>query len=157
VATYRLSGRNHIGRGRKPRLSIAGKDIMEFVNPPGWARPKGYSNGVVGRGRLVFVAGQVGWNHEERFETDDFVGQTAQALRNIVAILEAAGAKPEHLVRMTWFVTDTDEYLARGKEIGEVYRAIIGRHYPVMSVIGIKALIEKGGKLEIEATALIPD
>ena len=130
---------------------------MEFVNPPGWARPKGYSNGVVARGRLVFVAGQVGWNREERFETEDFVGQTAQALHNIVAILAAAGARPEHLVRMTWFIADKDEYLSRGKEIGEVYRAIVGRHYPVMSVIVIKGLIETGAKLEIEATAVIPD
>jgi len=130
---------------------------MEFVNPPGWARPKGYSNGVVARGRLVFVAGQVGWNQEERFETEDFVGQTAQALHNIVAILAAAGARPEHLVRMTWFIADKDEYLSRGKEIGEVYRAIVGRHYPVMSVIVIKGLIETGAKLEIEATAVIPD
>lgn len=130
---------------------------MEILQPPGWVRPKGYSNGIAVRGRTVFVAGMVGWNAEERFETDDFVGQAGQALRNIVAVLAEAGARPEHLVRLTWFVTDKREYLARGKDLGAAYRDIVGRHYPVMSVVEIKGLIEDGAKLEIEATAVVPD
>jgi enamine deaminase RidA (YjgF/YER057c/UK114 family) len=131
---------------------------MEFVNPPGWPRPKGYSNGIVaGPGRTVYLAGQVGWNEREEFECKDLPGQTRQAFKNIVAILEAAGGKPEHIVRMTWFITDKDEYLNGGKEIGAAYREIIGRHWPVMSVIVVKGLIESGGKVEIEATAVIPD
>jgi enamine deaminase RidA (YjgF/YER057c/UK114 family) len=130
---------------------------MEILNPPGWPRPKGYSNGIVARGRMVFVAGMVGWTPEEKFETDDFAGQVRQALTNIVAVLKEAGAGPEHIVRMTWFITDKDEYLNAAKEIGAAYRDIIGRHYPVMAVIVIKGLIEEGGKVEIEATAVVPD
>lgn len=130
---------------------------MEFLQPPGWVRPKGYSNGIAARGRTVFVAGMVGWTAEERFEAVDFVGQAAQALRNIVAVLAEAGAGPEHLVRLTWFVTDKREYLASGKELGAAYREIVGRHYPVMSVVEVKGLIEEGAKLEIEATAVVPD
>lgn len=130
---------------------------MEMLNPPGWPRPKGYSNGIVARGRMVFVAGMVGWTPEEKFETDDLTGQVRQALSNIVAVLKEAGARPEHIVRMTWFITDKDEYLNANKEIGAVYREIIGRHFPVMAVIVIKGLIEEGAKLEIEATAVIPD
>jgi len=130
---------------------------MEFLQPPGWARPKGYSNGISARGRTVFVAGMVGWTAEERFEAGDFVGQAAQALRNIVAVLAEAGAGPEHLVRLTWFVTDKREYLASGKELGAAYREIVGRHFPVMSVVEVKGLIEDGAKLEIEATAVVPD
>lgn len=131
---------------------------MEFLNPPGWKRPKGYSNGVAARGRMVFVAGMVGWNGQEAFETDDFTGQARQALQNIVDVLAEAGAKPEHIVRLTWFVTDKEEYLAAaGRDLGTAYREVIGRHFPVMSVIEIKGLIEKGGKMEIEATAVVPD
>jgi enamine deaminase RidA (YjgF/YER057c/UK114 family) len=130
---------------------------MDVLQPPGWARPKGYSNGIATRGRTVFVAGMVGWNAQERFEADDFTGQAAQALRNIVAVLAEAGARPDHLVRLTWFVTDKREYLASGKELGAAYRDIIGRHYPVMSVVEVKGLIEDGAKLEIEATAVVPD
>lgn len=130
---------------------------MEILNPPGWPRPKGYSNGIVARGRMVLVAGMVGWTPEEKFETDDFAGQVRQALSNIVAVLKEAGAKPEHIVRMTWFITDKDEYLGAAKEVGAAYRDIIGRHYPVMAVIVIKGLIEEGAKLEIEATAVVPD
>lgn len=130
---------------------------MKIVNPPGWPRPKGYSNGVIARGTQVYIAGMVGWTPDERFETDDFVGQARQALENIVAVLAEAGARPEHIVRMTWFITDKDEYLARGPELGEAYRAVIGPHYPVMAVVVISGLIEAGAKLEIEATAVIPD
>lgn len=130
---------------------------MQILQPPSWVRPKGYANGIKAKGTMVFVAGQVGWNAQERFEHADMANQVGQALRNIVAILAEGGAKPEHIVRMTWFVTDTEEYLASTKEIGAHYKAIIGRHFPVMSVIGIKGLIEHGGKVEIEATAVIPD
>lgn len=130
---------------------------MEIVNPPGWPRPKGYSNGIVAKGRMVFVAGMVGWTPEEKFETDDFVGQARQAFQNIVAVLKEAGAGPEHIVRMTWFVADKREYLARGRELGAAYRDIIGRNYPVMAVIEVKGFIEDGAKLEIEATAVIPE
>ena len=130
---------------------------MDILQPPGWVRPKGYSNGIAARGRTVVVAGMVGWTAQERFETDDFVGQAAQALRNIVAVLAEAGARPDHLVRLTWFVTDKREYLAAGKDLGAAYRAVIGRHYPVMSVVEVKGLIEDGAKLEIEATAVVPD
>lgn len=130
---------------------------MEILNPPGWPRPKGYSNGIVARGRMVFIAGMVGWTPDEKFETDDFAGQVRQALSNIVAVLKEAGAGPEHIVRMTWFITDKDEYLNAAKEIGAAYREIIGRHYPVMAVIVINGLIEEGAKLEIEATAVVPD
>lgn len=130
---------------------------MEIVNPPGWPRPKGYSNGIVAKGRMVFVAGMVGWTPEEKFETDDFVGQARQAFQNIVAVLKEAGAGPEHIVRLTWFVADKREYLARGRELGAAYRDIIGRNYPVMAVIEVKGFIEDGAKLEIEATAVIPE
>lgn len=129
---------------------------MDIINPPGWKRPKGYSNGIVTSGRQVYVAGQVGWNTNEEFEAHDFAGQAAQALRNIADILAAAGAKPEHVVRMTWFITDKDAYFAAAQQTGIAYREIFGRHYPVMSVIVIKELIETGAMLEIEATAVIP-
>ncbi len=132
---------------------------MEFFNPPGWPRPKGYSNGIVApKGRMLFVAGEVGWNPvSETVETDDFALQVKQALENIVAIVTEAGGKPEHICRMTWFITTMDEYVASFKEIGEHYRAIIGKHFPVMAAIGIKELMEEGAKVEIEATAVIPD
>jgi enamine deaminase RidA (YjgF/YER057c/UK114 family) len=130
---------------------------LRAVNPPGRARPKGYSNGVVGRGTLVFVAGQVGWNAEERFETDDFVGQVRQALANTVAILDAAGAAPEHIARMTWYVLDKQEYRARIAEIGAAYRDIIGRNFPAMTLVEVRALVDDRARVEIETTAVIPD
>ncbi len=129
---------------------------MEIVNPPGWVRPKGYSNGIIASGRMVFLAGLVGWNEQEQFEAQDFVGQARQVFRNIVAVLKAADARPEHLVRMTWYITDKDEYLRCGAELGAAYREVIGRHYPVMAVVVVKGLIEAGAKLEIEATAVVP-
>lgn len=130
---------------------------MQTVSPPDWPRPKGYSNAVVARGTPVYLAGMVGWNAREEFETDTFIGQFGQALKNVVAVLDAAGAAPAHLVRMTWFIADRREYLTSLGEIGSVYRDIIGRHYPAMSVIEVKGFIEEGAKLEIEATAVIPD
>ena len=131
---------------------------MQILQPPSWGKPKGYSNGIVARGRMVFVAGQVGWNGaREKFETDEFVGQARQALANIVAVLAEAGARPEHIVRMTWYVGDRNEYLASAKALGAAYREVIGRHYPVMTAIQVAGFVEDGAKLEIEATAVLPD
>ena len=127
------------------------------VNPPGWARPKGYANGVVGRGSLVFVAGQVGWNSKEQFESDDFVAQVRQALKNTVDVLAAAGAKPEHVARMTWYVLDKKEYVARIAEVGAAYRDIIGRNFPAMTLVEVRALVADRAKVEIESTAVIAD
>lgn len=130
---------------------------FQYLQPPDWPRAKGYSNGIVASGKTVYLAGIVGWNENEEFETDDFAGQVRQILLNIVAILKEAEAKPEHIVRMTWFIGDKDEYLASLKGIGDAYREIIGRHYPVMAVIEVSGFIEDGAKLEIQATAVIPD
>ena len=129
---------------------------MKILQPPDWARPKGYANGISASGRLVFVAGQIGWNAACEFESDDFVAQVAQALRNIVAVLAAGDAKPEHIVRMTWYVTERDAYVARAKEIGAVYREVIGRNFPVMTAVEVNALIEDRAKVEIEVTAVVP-
>ncbi len=129
----------------------------KFLQPPGWPRAKGYSNGIVASGQTVYVGGMVGWNENELFETDDFAGQFRQILLNIVAVLNEANARPEHIVRMTWYIGDKQEYLAALKEIGGAYREIIGRHYPVMAVIEVSGFIEDGAKLEIETTAVIPD
>ena len=128
-----------------------------MLDPPGWPRPQGYANGVAAHGRMIFVAGQVGWNADERFTSDRLVDQARQALTNIVAILREGGAGPEHLVRMTWYVLDKSEYLKSGRELGEVYRAVIGRHYPAMTAVEVKGLVEEGALLEIEATAVIPE
>jgi enamine deaminase RidA (YjgF/YER057c/UK114 family) len=130
---------------------------VEAINPKGWPTPKGYSNAVAGRGRMVFVAGQVGWTPEERWETDDFIGQLRQTLRNTVDILAAAGAGPQHIVRMTWYVLDKREYLARLSEVGAVWREILGRNFPAMALIQVAGLVEDRAKLEIETTALVPD
>jgi enamine deaminase RidA (YjgF/YER057c/UK114 family) len=129
---------------------------MQILQPKEWKRPKGYANGVVAQGRMIFLAGQVGWDTHEQFGTDSFAGQAEQALGNIVTILAEAGAGPEHLVRLTWFVVDKAEYLASSEATGEAYRRIIGRHFPAMSVIEVKGLYEPGAKLEIEATAMLP-
>jgi len=125
---------------------------MEFLQPPGWPRPKGYANGVVARGRQVHVSGMVGWTPAGRFETDDFVGQSRQALANIVAVLREAGASPEHIVRMTWYVLDKREYLDAGPALG-----VIGRHYPAMTAVQVAGLMEDRARVEIEVTAIIPD
>lgn len=127
-----------------------------IVQPKGWTRPKGYANGVLAEGKLLFVAGQVGWNEREEFESDDFVKQAEQALKNIVAVLNEGGAKPEHLTRMTWYVTSKSDYLDRLAEIGKVYKSVIGPVYPAMSLVQVAGLVEAGAKLEIEATAVIP-
>jgi enamine deaminase RidA (YjgF/YER057c/UK114 family) len=127
------------------------------LQPEGWAPAKGYANGVLAHGRSVHVAGQIGWNAASQFESDDFVAQTAQALRNVVAVLQCAGAQPDHIVRMTWYVVSRDEYLSRLKDIGRVYRDIIGTHYPAMSAVQVVALMEARARVEIEVTAVIPD
>jgi enamine deaminase RidA (YjgF/YER057c/UK114 family) len=129
---------------------------MKVLLPPGWPRPRGYANGVAAQGHQVFIAGMIGWDAEGRFHTDDFVAQTRQALSNIVAVLSEAGGKPEHIVRMTWYVTDKREYLAAGKEIGAAYREIIGSYNAAMSAVQVSALMEDRAKVEIEATAVIP-
>ena len=130
---------------------------MKFLQPPGWAPAKGYANGVAARGTQVFVGGQIGWNAQQQFETDDFIAQTAQALRNIVAVLKEAGAGPEHMVRMTWYIVDRVEYNARLKELGRVYREVIGRNFPAMTCVQVAALVEARAKVEIEVTAVLPD
>ncbi len=129
----------------------------EPLLPEGWPRPKGYANGVAATGRQVFVAGQVGWDPQGVWTTDDFAAQTAQALRNIAAVLHAAGARPEHIVRMTWYVTSKREYLAAGREIGRAFREIIGAYDIAMTAVEVTALMEDRAKVEIEVTAVIPD
>lgn len=130
--------------------------MIQLFNPSEWARPKGYSNGVTAFGQMIFVAGQVGWDGNEVFQTDDLVGQVRQALTNIVAILAEAGARPEHIVRMNWYLADKDEYNARLAEIGEAYRETIGRHYPAMTALQVAGFVEAGAKVEIEVTAMLP-
>jgi len=130
---------------------------MKILQPPDWAQPKGYANGVAARGTLVFVSGQVGWNGQQHFASDDFVAQARQALDNVVAVLREAGARPEHIVRMIWYVTDRGEYLGNLRELGNAYREVIGRHYPAMTAVEVSALIEKRARVEIEATAVVPD
>ncbi|HEX5795059.1 MAG TPA: RidA family protein [Geminicoccaceae bacterium] len=129
---------------------------MRILQPPGWPRPRGYANGVAAEGRLVFVAGQIGWDESGTVVADDLVRQVQQTLENTLAVLREAGAGPEHVVRMTWYITDKRDYLARAREIGEAYRALMGRHYPAMAVVEVKALIEDGAKVEIETTAVVP-
>ena len=128
-----------------------------FLQPPGWAPAKGYANGVAARGTLVFVGGQIGWNAQQQFETDDFIEQTRQTLQNVVAVLKEAGAGPEHMVRMTWYVIDRMEYNARLKELGAAYREVIGKHFPAMTCVEVAALMEARAKVEIEVTAVLPD
>ena len=129
----------------------------EAILPAGWPRPKGYANGVVAQGRMLFIAGMIGWDAQGRFPSDDFAAQARQALQNIADVLRDAGGKPEHIVRMTWYVTDKREYLAAYKNIGKVYRELMGRHYPAMTAVEVTALVEDDAKVEIEATAVIPD
>ena len=129
---------------------------MDFLQPPGWARARGYSNGIAASGRQVFVSGMIGWDAQCQFQTDDFAGQVRQALHNVVDVLAEAGAKPEHIVRMTWYVTDKKEYLAAHKEVGQAYRDIIGRHFPAMTAVQVAGLIEDRARVEIEVTAVIP-
>ncbi|WP_341910434.1 RidA family protein [Ferrovibrio terrae] len=129
---------------------------MQSLNPAEWAKPKGYANGVAAEGRLVFVAGQIGWTAEAQFESDDLVDQTRQALRNIVRVLAEAGGRPEHIVRLTWYVVDKRDYMARNADLGKAYRDILGKHFPAMTLVQVAALLEDRAKVEIEATAVIP-
>jgi enamine deaminase RidA (YjgF/YER057c/UK114 family) len=131
--------------------------MMEVLQPPGWPRPRGYANGIAARGRFVFVSGMIGWNADGRFDSDDFTAQARQALRNIVAVLRESDARPEHIVRMTWYVVDKRDYLAAGSALGAAYREIIGAHYPAMTAVEVRALIEDRARVEIEATAVVPD
>jgi len=132
--------------------------MMQILQPPEWARPRGFSNGIVVHGgKTVYIAGQVGWLGDGRFAVNTFAGQFRQALENIIAVLAEAGGRPEHLVRMTWYVLDREEYLGALKEVGAAWRELIGKHFPAMTVVGVSALIEPGARLEIEATAVVPD
>lgn len=131
--------------------------MIARIQPPDWAEPKGYANGILARGTLLFVGGQIGWNARQQFETDDFVAQTRQALLNIVAVLKAGGAGPEHMARMTWYIVDRAEYNVRLKEIGLVYREVMGRNFPAMTCVQVAGLVEERAKVEIEVTALVPD
>jgi enamine deaminase RidA (YjgF/YER057c/UK114 family) len=130
---------------------------MQVLLPPGWPRPKGYANGVVAQGRQVFIAGMIGWDAQGVFHSDDFAAQTRQALQNIVDVLREAGGRPEHLVRITWYVLDKREYLAAGREVGQAWRDIIGCYNAAMTAVEVRALIEDRARVEIEATAVIPD
>lgn len=127
----------------------------EILHPEGWAPAKGYANGVKATGTTIYVGGQIGWTAEQRFETDDFVGQCEQALRNVLAVVEAGGAAAQNIVRLTWYVTDKRAYLASRKELGEAYRRVMGRHFPAMTMVEVKALIEDRARVEIEATAVL--
>ncbi len=131
--------------------------MFQILQPPNWPRPKGYSNGIAARGRLVFIAGQVAWDEHSRIVSSDFSEQVRRALQNIIAVLAVSDGKPEHIVRMTWYVTSKHEYLASYKSLGHVYSELMGRHYPAMTAIEVAGLVEDGAKVEIEATAVIPD
>lgn len=130
---------------------------MRILQPPGWARAKGFSNGIAAKGTLVFIAGQIGWTGEGKWEARDFAAQFRQALLNILAVLKEADGRPEHLVRLTWYVIDKDEYLGALREVGAAYRELMGRHYPTMAVVQVGGLVEREARLEIEATAVIPE
>ena len=127
------------------------------LQPPDWVAPKGYANGVAARGTMIFTGGQTGWNAQQQFESDDFIDQTRQTLLNVRAVLEAGGAGPEHLVRLTWYVVDREEYNARLKELGGVYREVLGKNFPAMACVQVAGLMEARAKVEIEATAVVPD
>jgi enamine deaminase RidA (YjgF/YER057c/UK114 family) len=131
--------------------------MMKLLQPPGWAAPRGYANGVMAKGAMIFVGGQIGWNAQQQFESDDFIAQTRQALQNILEVLKAGGAGPEHMVRMTWYVVDRVEYIARLKELGAVYREVMGKNFPAMTCVEVAALVEERARIEIEVTAVLPD
>jgi enamine deaminase RidA (YjgF/YER057c/UK114 family) len=128
----------------------------EFLHPREWKKPKGFANGIVAEGRTVFLSGQVGWNSEQRFDSQDFVAQVRQALANIVTLVREAGGDVEHITRLTWFVVDKREYLSRLSELGQAYRAVMGKHFPVMTLVQVVALVEDEARVEIEATAVVP-
>ncbi len=131
--------------------------MIQKIQPPDWAEPKGYANGILARGRLLFVGGQIGWNARQEFESDDFVVQTRQALLNIAAVLKAGGAGPEHMARMTWYVVDREEYVNSLKQLGAVYREVMGRNFPAMTCVQVAGLVEPKARVEIEVTAVLPD
>ncbi len=131
--------------------------MNRLLQPEGWAIPRGYANGIAARGTQIFVGGQIGWNAQMQFETDDFIAQTKQALLNVRAVLEAGGAAPEHMVRMTWYIVDRVEYNKRLAELGAVYREVMGRNFPAMTCVEVAALVEERAKVEIEVTAVVPD
>lgn len=131
--------------------------MLKKIQPPDWAEPRGYSNGVLAKGSLLFVGGQIGWNAEQQFESDDFVEQSRQALINIAAVLTAAGAGPHHMARMTWYVVDRDEYAASLSELGTVYRQVMGKNFPAMTCVEVSGLVEDRARVEIEVTAVLPD
>ncbi|MDP3799597.1 MAG: RidA family protein [Polaromonas sp.] len=131
--------------------------MITKIQPPDWAEPKGYANGILARGALLFVGGQIGWNAQQEFESDDFVAQTRQTLQNIAAVLKAGGAGPEHMVRMTWYVVDRDEYVASLRALGGVYREIMGKNFPAMTCVQVAGLVEARARVEIEVTAVVPD
>jgi enamine deaminase RidA (YjgF/YER057c/UK114 family) len=133
----------------------AAQSPHQLLHPRHWKRAKGYANGIAAEGRMVFVAGQIGWNADQKFESQDFVAQTRQALQNIVAVVREAGGAPEHITRLTWFITDKKEYLSRLAEVGEAYRSVMGTHFPAMTMVQVVALVEDGAKVEIEASAVI--
>ena len=130
--------------------------MMQILQPPGWAKPRGFSNGIAATGRMVFIAGQIGWTGEGQWEAKDFPAQFKQTLKNTLAVLAEAGGRPEHIVRMTWYILDKKEYLGAIKEVGAAWRELIGRHYPAMAVVQVGALVEDDARLEIETTAVIP-
>jgi enamine deaminase RidA (YjgF/YER057c/UK114 family) len=131
--------------------------MMTILQPPGWARAKGFSNGISCSGKLVFIAGQIGWTGEGKWEARDFAGQFRQALLNVITVLKEAKGKPEHIVRLTWYVLDRQEYLNSLKAVGEAYRELMGKHYPTMAVVQVSGLVEPEARLEIEATAVLPE
>lgn len=130
---------------------------MQILQPPGWARPRGYSNGMAAKGHIVFIAGQIGWDEQCHFQTDDLAGQVRQALANVLSVLAQAGGRPEHIARMTWYVLDKRAYLEASRSIGQAYRELMGSHYPAMTAVEVSALIEDRALVEIEATAVIPE
>ncbi|MBX2829952.1 MAG: RidA family protein [Rhodospirillales bacterium] len=130
--------------------------MHKIVQPDGWKEPKGYANGVLAQGATLYIGGQIGWNADQVFVAKGFVGQMEQALKNIAAVLEAAGGKPEHLTRLTWYVTDKQEYLAKQREVGQAYRNVLGKNFPAMTMVVVSALVEDEAMIEIEATAVIP-
>jgi len=134
----------------------AAQSSHQLLHPRHWKRAKGYANGIAAEGRIVFVAGQIGWNAEQKFESQDFVAQTRQALQNIVAVVREAGGAPEHITRLTWFITDKKDYLSRLAEIGDAYRSVMGTHFPAMTMVQVVALVEDEAKVEIEASAVVP-
>jgi enamine deaminase RidA (YjgF/YER057c/UK114 family) len=131
--------------------------MRKLLQPAGWSEPRGYANGVMARGAMIFVGGQIGWNAQQQFESDDFIDQTRQALKNILAVLVAGGAGPEHMVRMTWYIVDRVEYNARLKELGAAYREVMGKNFPAMTCVEVSALVEERARIEIEVTAVLPD